>query len=97
MMLKNRTDILLSEEECKLLNLVVNDNATGHHLLCARTDDYWQMRKSLHEAWAAISSGTITPKQLQMIEYCKQCNDYFYWKSLPDDKKLFIEDESNQE
>lgn len=95
-MLKNRTDILLlSENECDLINLAVNDNATGHHLLCARTDNYWQMRKTLNEAWVAVSSGTATPKQLQMIEYSKQCEDYFYWRDLPDKEKLFIEDNSD--
>lgn len=96
-MLKNRTDILLSENECCLINLAVCDNATGHHLLCARTNAYWQMRKALNEARVAISSGTATPKQLQMMEYSKQCEDYSYWSDLPDDKKLFIENNPNQE
>jgi hypothetical protein len=36
-------------------------------------------------------SGTANDKQKEMCEFERQSSDYFYWKHLPQDKKLFLE------
>jgi hypothetical protein len=39
--------------------------------------------------------GTASEKQKEMCEYERQSRDYFYWKHLPEDKKLFIEEDDD--
>lgn len=87
-MLKNKTGLLISEEEMNLLEKINLDLATGAHLVNPRSDEYWEMLRQVAEAEDAKEP---TERQAQMLEYIKQCGDYFYWKKLPEEKKLFVE------
>ena len=92
-MLKDKEGLLLTEDETYLIEQATIDNETGNHLLRPRSDEYWAMRKEIYEATKAENP---TDRQSQILEYMKQCSDYFYWKKLPDDKKLFIEVEEEE-
>ena len=92
-MLVDKEDLLLTKEETELINQATVDNETGNHLLRPRSDEYWAMRKVIYEAFKAQNP---TPKQEQILEYMKQCSDYFYWKKLPEEKKLFYETEEDE-
>lgn len=87
-MLKNKTGLLISEEEMHLLEKINLDLATGAHLVNPRSDEYWEMLRQVAEAEDAKEP---TERQAQMLEYIKQCSDYFYWEKLPEEKKLFVE------
>lgn len=91
-MLKNKENLLLTEEECNLIDTINCDNSSGRHLLSERSDEYWKMRVVVEEARLHRNLGQATEKELQMLEYMKQDSDYEYWHSLPDDKKLFVEE-----
>ena len=95
-MLKNKWNLLLTEKECNLIDAINCDNSSGRHLLSERREEYWNMRVAIEEARLHKNLGQATEKELQMIEYMKQGEDYFYWKKLPDEKKLFIEIENEE-
>lgn len=84
-------NIILTEEEMRLIEQIGADLQTGNHLLRPRSDRYWEFGKEFTAAYDAVENGTATEKQEQIVEYHKQCTDYFYWKKLPDDKKMFKE------
>ena len=89
LVLENKPGLLLTDEETSLIEQAVCDNATGNHWLGRkRPDGYWKMRKEIYYASIIIPP---TDRQKQINEYYKQCSDYWYWKSLPDEQKLFIE------
>ena len=96
-MLKNKENLLLSEEECDLIEQINLDNANGRHLLNDRTQDYWNMRVTIEQARLHKNLGQATEKELQIVEYQKQASEYSYWESLPDEKKLFIETDEDEE
>lgn len=92
-MLKNKENLLLTEEECNLIDTINCDNSSGRHLLSERSEEYWNMRVAIEEARLHKNLGQATEKELQMIEYQKQASEYSYWKSLPEEDKLFIEED----
>ena len=49
------------------------------------------------EARNAESNGTATYKQKEMCEYERQSSDYFYWRKLPLEQKLFVEIDDDEE
>ena len=77
---------ILTEEEKDLICQVVCDLLTGNHLLRPRSAEYWEFAKVLSEAKEAKEP---TEKQRQMVEYCRQCSNYSYWKNLPENEKMF--------
>lgn len=90
-MLKNKENLLLTQEECDLIDAINCDNSSGRHLLGKRDEDYWNMRVTIENARLNCNLGQATEKELQILEYMKQGSDYFYWKKKPDEDKLFIE------
>ena len=95
-MLKNKENLLLTQEECNLLDAINCDNESGRHLLGKRSEDYWDMRVTVEKARLHRNLGQATDKELQMLEYMKQGADYFYWKKLPEEDKLFIEEDDEE-
>lgn len=91
-MLKNKKNLLLTEEECNLIDEINCDNASGRHFLNERSEDYWNMRVIIEEARLHRNLGQATKKELQILEYQKQSSDYSYWESLTEEDKLFIEE-----
>ena len=83
----------IGESEIRLIGQIACDLETGNHLLRPRSDDYREYWNKMVEARNAESNGTADDKQKEMCEYERQCTDYFYWKHLPSDKKLFIEND----
>ena len=77
---------LLTEKERELLYQVILDIETGGHLLHPRPKEYWDFTKVYSEAEFAENP---TPKQEQMREFRRQCVDYSYWESLPEEERLF--------
>ena len=90
-MLKDKENLLLTKEECELLTRIATDSQTGNHLLHPRSEAFWKMGREYAEADDAVKAGKATERQEQMVEYVRQCQDYFYWRTLPEDKKLFVE------
>lgn len=91
-MLKNKPDLLVTDEETQILDEINRDNSTGRHLISERSEAYWKMRGEVSEAAKLEVSGVgMTERQKQILEYLRQGEDYFYWKNLPDEKKLFVE------
>lgn len=79
-------EILLTEKELELLYQVILDIETGHNLIQPRDKEYWDFFKVYSEAEFAENP---TPKQEQMREFRRQCVDYSYWESLPEEERLF--------
>lgn len=91
-MLKNKPDLLITDEETSILDHINCDDANGGHLLSQRSEAYWKMRSEVAEAARLEESGRqMTGRQKQILEYLHQGRDYAYWNSLPDEKKLFVE------
>lgn len=90
-MLKNKDGLLITNEECHLIDAINCDNDSGRHLLGERSEEYWNMRVTVEKARLACLAGNATEKEKQLVEYQKQSSDYSYWKNLPDEKKLFFE------
>lgn len=90
-MLKNKDGLLITNEECNLIDAINCDNDSGRHLLSKRSEEYWNMRATVEKARLACLAGNATEKEKQLVEYQKQSSDYSYWKNLPDEKKLFLE------
>lgn len=78
---------MLTKEEKEILSMVACDNETGNHLLGReRSKDYWYLRNE----WAAASTMTVrTERQAEICEYVRQCSDYDYYQSLPNEKRMF--------
>ena len=79
-------EILLTEEERRLVCEISGDFESGNYLIHLRSERYWEF---LNEFMQAMNTENPTEKQLQIREYHHQCSDYFYYESLPNDKKLF--------
>ncbi len=90
-MLKNKDGLLITNEECNLIDTINCDNDSGRHLLSKRSEEYWNMRATVEKARLACLIGNATEKEKQLVEYQKQSSDYSYWKNLPDEKKMFFE------
>ena len=76
----------LTQREKQLICRISSDLQTGNHLLFERGQEYWDFGKEFSEAYAAE---VPTDRQKQIVEYYRQCSDYSYWNSLPDDEKFF--------
>ena len=83
----------MTKEDEKFIGQIACDLASGNHLLHPRSDEYWEYWNKMVAARKAVKEGTATIKQEEMVEYEKQSGDYFYWKHLPQNKKLFIEED----
>ena len=86
-----KENLLLTEEECNLIDAINCDNESGRHLLGKRSEDYWDMRVTIEKARLRRNLGQATEKELQTLEYMKQASDYSYWEKLPEEEKLFTE------
>lgn len=76
----------LTREEKELIGQIGCDLESGNHLLRPRSDRYWEFMKEFQEAMKAKEP---TEKQRYIKEYYHQCADYFFWKNLPDEEKMF--------
>lgn len=86
---------LINEKERELIERIASDIDSGNHLIRPREDEYWSMWNLMVVARKTEEIGTASEKQKEMCEYERQCRDYFYWKHLPEDKKLFIEEDDD--
>jgi len=82
----------ISDEEAHLIERINSDLQSGNHLLRPRDDKYWSMWNLMIVARKAEMLHTADERQKEMCEYERQCSDYFYWNSLPEEKKLFVEE-----
>ena len=82
---------IITDREAELISRIAGDIQSGNHLLNPREDNYWSMWNLMVVARKAVELGTANDRQKEMVEYEKQCGDYFYWRNLPVSKKLFIE------
>jgi hypothetical protein len=87
----------LTKEDEKFIEQIACDLDSGNHLLRPRSDEYWDYYYKMVRARTNEKNGHATHKQAEMCEYERQCRDYFYWKKLPIEKKLFVEDEDDNE
>lgn len=85
----------ITSEEARLIERIAGDLQSGNHLLRPRDDKYWDFWNEMVTARNADIDGTANEKQKEMCEYERQCSDYFYWKHLPQEKKLFIEEDED--
>lgn len=78
---------MLTKEEKEILSQIACDNETGNHLLGRRrSDEYWLMRDEL----VMIRQGILpTERSIELQEYLRQCTDYDYYHSLPQEKRMF--------
>ena len=77
---------MLTKEEKEILSQIACDNETGIHLLNNRPEKYWFLRNE----WAAAEMTTVrTERQSEICEYVRQCSDYDYYQSLPNEKRMF--------
>jgi hypothetical protein len=85
----------ITSEEERLIERIACDLQSGNHLIRPRDDKYWAFWDEMVAARNAEIGGTATDKQKEMCEFERQSSDYFYWKHLPQDKKLFLEEDED--
>jgi hypothetical protein len=90
----SKCQFITSEEE-KLIERIASDLQSGNHLIRPRDDKYWAFFDEMVAARNAEINGNATDKQKEMLEYGRQSSDYFYWKHLPQDKRLFLEEDED--
>lgn len=83
----------LTELDTSYISQIASDIQSGNHLIRERSEEYWEHFYEMVRARTNEKRGYATHKQAEMCEYERQCSDYFYWKHLPQDKKLFIEED----
>lgn len=89
----SKCQFITSEEE-KLIERIAGDLQSGNHLLHPRDNKYWDFFYEMTRARTKEAQGhAMTWREQEMCEYERQCSDYFYWKHLPQEKKLFIEED----
>ena len=96
LMLKDKCK-LLSPQECDLISQIAGDIQSGNHLIRPRDEEYWAFWNIMVEARNAEIDGTATEKQREMCEYERQAGDYYYWRNLPLEQKLFVEIDDDEE
>ena len=77
---------ILTKREKELIENIACDLESGNHLIRPRSEEYWKFSE---EFWDASNAKEPTEKQKEILEYYNQCSDYFYWKNLPDEEKMF--------
>ena len=77
---------VLTKREKELISQIACDLENGNHLIRPRSEEYWTFS---NEFWEASNTKEPTEKQKDIIEYHNQSTDYFYWKNLPDEEKMF--------
>ena len=83
----NMQSDMLTKEEKELISMIVCDDETGNHLLGRkRPEEYWAMRDEL---FVARKTMTHTQRQVDLLECYHQHSDYDYFKSLPEEKRMF--------
>lgn len=70
----------MTENEIRLIERAALDLATGHHLLCERTDEERAMLKEVAEA-LDTEWENLTDRQREIREEYRLCTDYDYWRS----------------
>ena len=86
----------ITSEEERLIERIACDLQTGNHLLRPRDDKYWEIfYEMVRLRTKEIHGHPMTLREQEMSEYETQCSDYFYWKHLPKDKKLFLEEDGD--
>lgn len=88
----NRCKFITPNEQ-ELIEKIASDLESGNHLIHPRDDAYKSMWNLMIVARKAEELGTASDKQKEMCEYERQSRDYFYWLHLPEDKKLFLEED----
>lgn len=95
-MLEDRCKFL-NKQERDLISQIAGDIQSGNHLLRPRGHAYWNFWNIMVEARSAELDGTATDRQKEMCEYERQAGDYYYWRNLPLEQKLFVEIEDDEE
>ena len=83
----------LSHQDCQVISLIACDVESGNHLIRPRDEHYWKVWRDMCLATRAEDNNTADEKQKEMCEYCRQCQYYSYWRNLPLEKKLFVEED----
>ena len=76
----------LTDKEKELISQIACDQESGNWLIRPRTDEYWAFYRDFCDAAYAKEP---TERQTDILEYYRQCSDYYYWKNLPDEEKMF--------
>ena len=79
-------DTVLTKREKELISQIACDLESGNHLIRPRNKEY---RDFFREFLEVSNTKEPTERQKEILEYYKQCSDYFYWKNLPDEKRMF--------
>lgn len=83
----------LNSEEVIALNQIVTDLETGHHLLHPdnpiRQGQYYKNLIGEVKELNSQNHEDLSDRQLEIQEFMKQCSDYYYWISLPNEEQYF--------
>lgn len=81
-------DTVLTENDKRLISQIVTDEGTGNYLLKKKQQKgYVKMCEEIEEI--CKTDKVWTERQKDIMEYFRQCSDYFYYLSLPAEKKMF--------
>ena len=83
----------LNPEEVMALNQVVTDLETGNHLLYPnshiRQGQYYKNLMGEVKELNSQNPENLSDRQFEIKEFMKQCSDYTYWISLPNEEQYF--------
>jgi hypothetical protein len=78
---------MLTKTEKNTLSKIIMDEESGAYLTRSRSRKYFELRKELNQA---LETDNPNERQKMLIEFSKQCRDFEYYNSLPDEKKLLL-------
>lgn len=84
----------LNTDEVLALNTIVTDLESGHHLLypsghIRQYGYYKKLMAEVQELKSIQNPRELSGRQLEIQEFMKQCSDYYYWISLPNEEQYF--------
>ena len=76
----------LTKREKEFISSVACDLESGNHLLYPRSKEYRDFFKKVLQL---LNTENLNEWERGVVEYYRQCSDYYYWLNLPDEEKLF--------
>lgn len=83
-------ELLLTEQEQRLISQMAADSETGNHLLRPRSDEYKALCKKFSEI-VNKKEEERTDKDKQMCEYYAACKDYDAYQKFIEKYELFVD------
>lgn len=84
-MTKEQFHVQITSEQRKIYNQIACDLETGNHLIRPRSKEYWIEFERVSNIY---KSSERTELEDAILQFIRECSDYDYFHSLPEDQRL---------